>query len=66
LLEDPTAGLSPLQVDLFQRNLDVFQNTTVLIATHHAQLLEKMDRVIVFKEGKIVYDGNYKTLNQNL
>jgi ABC-type multidrug transport system fused ATPase/permease subunit len=66
LLEDPTSGLSTVQVDMFIKQLEIFKNTTVLIATHHAELLEKMDRVIVFKEGKIVYDGNYKALNKTL
>jgi ABC-type bacteriocin/lantibiotic exporter with double-glycine peptidase domain len=66
LLEDPTSGLSTVQVDMFIKQLEIFKNTTVLIATHHAELLEKMDRVIVFKEGKIVYDGIYKALNKTL
>ncbi len=66
LLEDPTSGLSPLQVDVFQRYLNVFQNSTLLIATHHTELLKKMDRVIVLKDGKIVYDGNYNGLNQTI
>ena len=64
LMEDPTSGFSPSQVELFQSHLGIFKNATVLIATHNLELLEKMDRVIVFKEGKIVYDGNYKALHQ--
>lgn len=66
LLENPTSGLSPLQVDAFQKYLKVFQNTTVLIATHNVELLEKMDRVILLKDGELVYDGNYSAINQTI
>jgi ABC-type transport system involved in cytochrome bd biosynthesis fused ATPase/permease subunit len=66
LLEDPTSGMSLQQVELLQGHLAIFQNATILIETHHVGLLEKMDRVIEFKEGKIVYDGNYKGLNQTV
>ena len=66
LLEDPTSGMSQQQVELLQRHLAIFQNATILIETHHVGLLEKMDRVIEFKEGKIVYDGNYKGSNQTV
>ena len=66
LLEDPTSGMSQQQVESLQGHLAIFQNATILIETHHAGLLEKMDRVIEFKEGKIVYDGNYKGLNQTI
>lgn len=66
LLEDPTSGMSQQQVESLQGHLAIFQNATILIETHHTGLLEKMDRVIEFKEGKIVYDGNYKGLNQTV
>ena len=66
LLEDPTSGLSPLQVGVFQNYLDVFKNSTLLIATHHPELLDKMDRVIVLKAGKVVYNGSYSVLNQTI
>ena len=66
LLEDPTSGMSQQQVESLQGHLAIFQNATILIETHHAGLLEKMDRVIEFKEGKIVYDGNYKGFNQTV
>ena len=66
LLEDPTSGMSLQQAELLQGHLAIFQNATILIETHHVGLLEKMDRVIEFKEGKIVYDGNYKGLNQTV
>jgi len=66
LLEDPTSGMSLQQVELLQGYLAIFQNATILIETHHVGILEKMDRVIEFKEGKIVYDGNYKGLNQTV
>ncbi len=66
LLEDPTSGMSQQQVESLQGHLAIFQNATILIETHHTGLLEKMDRVIEFKEGKIVYDGNYKGSNQTV
>jgi ABC-type transport system involved in cytochrome bd biosynthesis fused ATPase/permease subunit len=58
--------MSLQQVELLQGYLAIFQNATILIETHHVGILEKMDRVIEFKEGKIVYDGNYKGLNQTV
>jgi len=40
------------------------KNKTVLVVAHRLSTLIKMDRIIVFKEGKIVEEGNHKDLLQ--
>jgi len=39
---------------------------TIILVTHSLYLMPKMDKIIVFKEGKIVETGTYYDLHKNL
>jgi len=59
ILDEPTAGLDPLNVVEIRDVLaDYARNRSVLISTHHLPDARLMcDRVIVMSRGAVVYDG---------
>lgn len=60
ILDEATSHLDSLTENLIQQNLEkMMANKTVLIIAHRLSTIEKMDRILVFEEGKIVQDGNH-------
>lgn len=43
---------------IFSSMMETFKNKTVLLVTHRLSVLEKMDRVIMLENGKVVEDGS--------
>ena len=59
ILDEPTAGLDPLQIKQFRTGIRALApRTTVLLSTHILQEVEAMaDRILVMTRGRIVHDG---------
>lgn len=49
---------------IFESLIENFQGRTVLLITHRASILNKMDRVIVMKDGAVIEDGTPETLKK--
>lgn len=70
LADEPVAALDPVtakQVMLDFQKINKEMNISILINIHHVELaLEYADRIIGIREGKIVYDGSSKDVNQGI
>ena len=66
ILDEPTSGLDPNQIrDVRSTLLKLSETKTILLSTHILQEVEAMaNRVIVINEGRKVYDGTVKELDQ--
>ncbi len=63
ILDEATSHLDSLTENLIQQNLEEMMNDkTVLIIAHRLSTVEKMDRILVFDQGKIVQDGTHLEL----
>lgn len=63
ILDEATSHLDSLTENLIQQNLEKMMiDKTVLIIAHRLSTIEKMDRILVFEEGKIVQDGTHSEL----
>jgi ATP-binding cassette subfamily B protein len=63
ILDEATSALDSLTEKYIQEGLDILmKNKTVLVIAHRLSTLLKMDRIFVFKEGKIVEQGTHKQL----
>jgi branched-chain amino acid transport system ATP-binding protein len=66
LLDEPTTGLAPIIVkDVLAsiRDINEKEGTTVLIVEQNVQAtLKQVDRAIVLKSGRVIFDGASKQL----
>ena len=63
ILDEATSQLDSITENLIQDSLEkLMQQKTVLVIAHRLSTLEKMDRILVFKNGKIVEDGTHQEL----
>jgi branched-chain amino acid transport system ATP-binding protein len=59
LIEDPTSGMNESQSKFMAEKINSIKNATILIASFEDEIHRICDRIIEFKEGKIVFVGNY-------
>jgi ATP-binding cassette subfamily B protein len=65
ILDEATSALDSVTESFIQTNLYHFmQDKTVIIIAHRISTLDKVDRILVFAEGKIVGDGSKVDLLQ--
>lgn len=63
VLDEPTSNLDPLaEADIFRKYIDMTEGKTVIIVTHRISVASLADRVVVFKDGRIVEDGSHDDL----
>jgi ATP-binding cassette subfamily B protein len=63
ILDEATSQLDSITENLIQDSLkNLMENKTVLVIAHRLSTLEIMDRILVFKQGKIVEDGTHEEL----
>lgn len=68
ILDEPTAGLDPKERVRF-RNLiaEIGKDNIVILSTHIVSDIEHIaDRVLMMKEGKVIYDGKADEINMDL
>jgi ABC-2 type transport system ATP-binding protein len=64
ILDEPTAGLDPLQIRHFRAHVrELARDKTLLVSTHILQEVDAVaDRVLVIHEGRLVFDGTPREL----
>lgn len=63
LLDEPTSALDSLTENLVQEAFyDLMKDKTAIITAHRFSMLYGMDRILVFKDGKIIEDGTHSEL----
>ncbi|MBA3721093.1 MAG: ABC transporter ATP-binding protein [Parachlamydiaceae bacterium] len=63
ILDEATSALDSVTEREIQEGLDILmQNHTTIVVAHRLSTLSGMDRILVFKEGKIAEDGTHDEL----
>lgn len=66
ILDEATSALDPIMQDAVHSSLLDMQrerNATLLIVAHRLRMLQDVDRIYVFKSGRVVEIGSYDKLN---
>jgi ABC-2 type transport system ATP-binding protein len=65
IMDEPTAGLDPLQVRQFRRLVqELGTRSTILISTHILQEVEALaDRILIIDRGRLLFDGTVTQLH---
>jgi ABC-type bacteriocin/lantibiotic exporter with double-glycine peptidase domain len=64
LLENPTSSLTNDQVENFVNVISSDINKTAVFSSDDKRMLAIADKIIVFKEGKILFEGTYELYNE--
>ena len=63
ILDEPTAALDPkAEAEIYENFANMTMDKTTLLVTHRLGAIKVADRILVFKEGTIVEDGNHEEL----
>ncbi len=63
ILDEATSALDSITEKYIQESLDsLMQKRTTIVIAHRLSTLSKMNRIIVFDQGKIVEEGSHSTL----
>lgn len=63
VLDEPTAALDPLaEAELYRNFADLTGDRTTILISHRLGITQLVDRILVFDDGRIVEDGDHKTL----
>lgn len=63
ILDEPTANLDPnTEHELSESVKELFKNKTVIIVAHRLNTIEKADKILLFKEGRIIAEGSHNEL----
>ncbi|AHF06311.1 thiol reductant ABC exporter subunit CydC [Desulfitobacterium metallireducens] len=63
ILDEATTGLDPVtERDVIQEIFDLMKDRTVLVISHHLPIMQNLDKVLVFNEGRILERGSHQEL----
>ncbi len=63
ILDEATSALDSVTEKYIQESLDkLMTNRTTLVVAHRLSTLSKMDRILVFDQGKIIEEGSHLDL----
>ncbi len=63
ILDEPTSALDPLaEAQLYRYFSELTEDKTTILISHRLGITSLVDRVLVFKDGKIIEDGSHKNL----
>ncbi len=63
IFDEATSALDNTNETAIQENLEgLFRGRTVITIAHRLTTLKNSDRIFVFENGKVIQEGNYKTL----
>lgn len=65
ILDEPTAALDPLaEAELYRNFSQITGDRTTLLISHRLGITKLVDRILVFRDGRIVEDGTHQELMQ--
>lgn len=63
ILDEATSSLDSVTEQYIQESLELLmQNRTTIVVAHRLSTLAKMDRILVFDQGKVVEEGSHQAL----
>jgi len=63
ILDEPTAALDPLaETELYQNFSQITGDRTTLLISHRLGITKLVDRILVFRDGRIIEDGTHQEL----
>ena len=63
VLDEPTAALDPIaEAELYRNFAALTGDRTTILISHRLGITQLVDRILVFDDGRIVEDGDHKTL----
>ncbi len=63
VLDEATSSLDSVSEEYIQKSLDtLMKGKTTIVIAHRLSTIQKMDRIIVLENGKIVEEGNHSVL----
>lgn len=63
ILDEPTSALDPIaEADLYRNFTELTGNKTTILISHRLGIAVIVDRILVFKNGRIIEDGSHKEL----
>lgn len=63
ILDEPTAALDPIaETELYRNFSQITGNRTTLLISHRLGITKLVDRILVFRDGRIVEDGTHQEL----
>ena len=66
IFDEATSALDNVSEMLIQQAMEELMKThTVLIVAHRLTTIRNVDRILVFKDGKIVEEGTFEELSKN-
>ncbi|MDD2651507.1 MAG: type I secretion system permease/ATPase [Sulfurimonas sp.] len=67
IFDEPTSMMDSISEEKIKKNLtEIFENKTIIVVTHKTSLLDLVDRLLVFENGKIIADGPKKEIMEKL
>ena len=66
ILDEPTAALDPLaEAELYRNFSEITGDKTTLLISHRLGITKLVDRILVFKDGRIIEDGSHQELMEH-
>ncbi len=68
ILDEPTKGLDRRNEEKIMANILIHikaQQQTLVVITHKPLMLEKMDKIVVMEQGKVIAEGSHSSLYSN-
>jgi ATP-binding cassette subfamily C protein CydC len=63
MLDEPTEGLDPhTEAVMMKQILDWAEGRSLLLVTHSVHGLERMDQILILRDGKVLDQGTHETL----
>lgn len=63
ILDEPTAALDPLaEAELYRNFAQITGDRTTLLISHRLGITKLVDRILVFRDGRIIEDGTHQEL----
>jgi ATP-binding cassette subfamily B protein len=65
VLDEATSALDSISEELIQDALfKLMENKTVIVVAHRLSTIQRLDRILVIEEGRIIEDGNHQELSK--
>jgi len=66
ILDEPTANLDPkMESELYKDFLDIAEEKTTIIISHRLAISTLVNKIYVFKDGKLIEQGSHEALMKN-